>query len=337
MLLERHSAPLVNVALAVDCRLRLRHARAGGRRLARARPDRRGHDDARRVPDRRRARRARRAPHHGQPARPVVRSRLRATSENLRPSLAIFADVVLQPVVSRETSSASRRSAGSRRSGRRRRSRTRRRCACCPACSTARGTPTASRSPARAPSSRSTPSPATTSRSGTRTGSSRATRTLIVTGDTTMADAAARARSGVRRVGAGQGARQERSARWRGGAGGRVYLIDKPDAPQSVIVAAHVSEPGGQAGGSGHRDGACATSAAWRPRALTATCGSTSTGATARRAASATRAGSARSSSSRRCRPTRRRSRWSRWRKRFAAWRASARWPARSSRASCAT
>lgn len=30
-------------------------------------------------------------------------------------------------------------------------------------------------------------------------------------------------------------------------AGGRVYLIDKPDAPQSVIVAAHLSEPGGQA------------------------------------------------------------------------------------------
>ena len=30
-------------------------------------------------------------------------------------------------------------------------------------------------------------------------------------------------------------------------AGGRVYLIDKPDAPQSTIVAAHVSEPGGQA------------------------------------------------------------------------------------------
>jgi zinc protease len=29
--------------------------------------------------------------------------------------------------------------------------------------------------------------------------------------------------------------------------GGRVYLIDKPDAPQSVIVAAHVSEPSGQA------------------------------------------------------------------------------------------
>jgi zinc protease len=31
-------------------------------------------------------------------------------------------------------------------------------------------------------------------------------------------------------------------------AGGRVYLIDKPDAPQSTIIAAHLSEPGGQAG-----------------------------------------------------------------------------------------
>jgi zinc protease len=28
--------------------------------------------------------------------------------------------------------------------------------------------------------------------------------------------------------------------------GGKVYLIDKPDAPQSTIVAAHVTEPGGQ-------------------------------------------------------------------------------------------
>ncbi|MBA3322196.1 MAG: insulinase family protein, partial [Pyrinomonadaceae bacterium] len=30
-------------------------------------------------------------------------------------------------------------------------------------------------------------------------------------------------------------------------AGGKIYLIDKPDAPQSTIVAAHVSEPSGQA------------------------------------------------------------------------------------------
>jgi zinc protease len=31
------------------------------------------------------------------------------------------------------------------------------------------------------------------------------------------------------------------------GTGGKVYLIDKPDAPQSVIVATHVTEKGGQA------------------------------------------------------------------------------------------
>ena len=31
------------------------------------------------------------------------------------------------------------------------------------------------------------------------------------------------------------------------GSGGKVYLIDRPGAPQSVILAAHVSEPGGQA------------------------------------------------------------------------------------------
>jgi zinc protease len=30
------------------------------------------------------------------------------------------------------------------------------------------------------------------------------------------------------------------------GSGGKVYLIDRPGAPQSVILAAHVSEPGGQ-------------------------------------------------------------------------------------------
>ena len=46
-----------------------------------------------------------------------------------------------------------------------------------------------------------------------------------------------------RGAGAGQDASQPvpRARRAR-----RVYLIDKPDAPQSVIVAAHVSEPGGQ-------------------------------------------------------------------------------------------
>ncbi|HKR64538.1 MAG TPA: hypothetical protein VJZ00_12470, partial [Thermoanaerobaculia bacterium] len=38
-------------------------------------------------------------------------------------------------------------------------------------------------------------------------------------------------------------------------AGHKVYLIDKPDAPQSVIVATHVSEPGGVAEDLAIRDG----------------------------------------------------------------------------------
>ena len=69
---------------------------------------------------------------------------------------------------------------------------------------------------------------------------------VVVTGDTTMAKllpaleeafgAWAPGRAPAKQIGS--------AARTRGG---RVYLIDKPDAPQSTIVAAHVSEPGGQA------------------------------------------------------------------------------------------
>ncbi len=71
-----------------------------------------------------------------------------------------------------------------------------------------------------------------------------AAATLIVTGDTTLAAV----RPELERV----------FGRWRSGsvpvkriqpvpatAGRRVFLVDKPGAPQSVIVAAHVSEPGG--------------------------------------------------------------------------------------------
>jgi zinc protease len=70
--------------------------------------------------------------------------------------------------------------------------------------------------------------------------------TIIVTGDTTMAKLLP--------------ALEETFSTWKAGkapvkelasvaktAGGKVYLIDKPDAPQSTIVAAHVSEPSGQA------------------------------------------------------------------------------------------
>jgi zinc protease len=71
-----------------------------------------------------------------------------------------------------------------------------------------------------------------------------ANSTLIVTGDVTMAalapalDAAfgswPRGSAPTKAIGAAARA-----------AGGRVYLLDKPDAPQSVIVAAHVTEKGG--------------------------------------------------------------------------------------------
>ena len=74
MLIERHSTPLVNVSLAVDAGYAADSAEQGRRRVARARPARRRHDDARHVQDRRRARRARRAHHDRQLARPVVRA-----------------------------------------------------------------------------------------------------------------------------------------------------------------------------------------------------------------------------------------------------------------------
>lgn len=70
--------------------------------------------------------------------------------------------------------------------------------------------------------------------------------TVIVTGDTTMAKV--------------QPALEAAFSTWKPGKapvksvatvaktrGGKVYLIDKPDAPQSTILAAHVSEPSGQA------------------------------------------------------------------------------------------
>ena len=68
--------------------------------------------------------------------------------------------------------------------------------------------------------------------------------TLIVTGDVTMAQlepALAKAFGGW----AGGEAPKKSIGTVARSAGGKVYLIDQPDAPQSVIVAAHVSERGG--------------------------------------------------------------------------------------------
>jgi len=70
--------------------------------------------------------------------------------------------------------------------------------------------------------------------------------TLIVTGDVTMATLKPALEAAF-----GTWARGEAPEKAIGAVptatGGRVYLIDKPDAPQSVIVAAHTTEKGGAA------------------------------------------------------------------------------------------
>jgi zinc protease len=70
--------------------------------------------------------------------------------------------------------------------------------------------------------------------------------TVIVTGDTTLAAIVPELERAFGGWQPGQ-APQKRIASVAGPAAGRVYLVDKPGAQQSVIVAAHVSEPGGAA------------------------------------------------------------------------------------------
>ncbi len=70
--------------------------------------------------------------------------------------------------------------------------------------------------------------------------------TVIVTGDTTMAALLPELERAFSAWKPGQ-APEKRIQPVPAGSGKRVYLIDRPGAPQSVIVAAHVSEPGGQA------------------------------------------------------------------------------------------
>lgn len=70
--------------------------------------------------------------------------------------------------------------------------------------------------------------------------------TVIVTGDTTLAQLlpSLEAAFGAWKSGKAPAKNIGTVAKT---SGGKVYLIDKPDAPQSTIVAAHVSEPSGQA------------------------------------------------------------------------------------------
>jgi zinc protease len=69
--------------------------------------------------------------------------------------------------------------------------------------------------------------------------------TLVVTGDVTM-DTLLPALERAFSAWKGGEVPQKKLDTVAATAGGKVYLIDKPGAPQSVIVAAHLSEPGGQ-------------------------------------------------------------------------------------------
>jgi zinc protease len=69
--------------------------------------------------------------------------------------------------------------------------------------------------------------------------------TIIVTGDVTMATLKPALEQAFGRWPRGETPPKPIGAVARG-AGRKVYLVDQPDAPQSVIVAAHVSEPGGR-------------------------------------------------------------------------------------------
>ena len=69
--------------------------------------------------------------------------------------------------------------------------------------------------------------------------------TIIVTGDTTLDKVmpALEASFGAWRAGSAPAKDDAAAAKT---AGAKIYLIDKPDAPQSTIVAAHISQPQGQ-------------------------------------------------------------------------------------------
>jgi len=69
--------------------------------------------------------------------------------------------------------------------------------------------------------------------------------TVIVTGDVTMKDLLPQLERTLGSWKSGVAPRKN-LATVAHTSGKKVYLIDKPDAPQSVLIAAHVSEPGGQ-------------------------------------------------------------------------------------------
>ena len=67
--------------------------------------------------------------------------------------------------------------------------------------------------------------------------------TLVVVGDTTMAEIKPEARAALRRAGSRGGAGEERAPPSPRKAKPAVYLIDRPGAQQSLILAGHVAPP----------------------------------------------------------------------------------------------
>ena len=245
MLLERHTAPLVNVSLAVDAGYAADSPeKAGAASLALdLLDDGTTTRDTFAIADELDA--------LGAASRPAARSicrscgcrRCRATCG---PSLDALRRRRAAPVVPAGHGRAGEAAAaGADRPGEGD-AHARRPCASCRRCSTAPATPTATRSAARASSARCRRSRATIWWRGIATGSIPRNATLIVTGDTTMAAVLPELERAFGVVDGRDRRPPSACSPCRATAGKRVYLIDRPGAPQSVIVAAHVSEPGGQ-------------------------------------------------------------------------------------------
>ncbi len=244
ILLERHSTPIVNLALAVDAGYAADvSAKAGLASLALGLMDE-GTLDARHLPDRGRARRARRAAHDRQLARPL----LRATAGAAREPPAVAAD-------------HGRRRAQPRLPGRSRRAREAAAPGADPAGEAAADCRGAARAAADLCTAPGTPTACRFTGSGHEETIETLTRndlaawheawfhpnrsTIIATGDVTMAQLAPALEKAFGGWARGEAPAKRLDAVPRA-SGGKVYLIDRPDAPQSVIVAAHVSDAGGQ-------------------------------------------------------------------------------------------
>ena len=242
MLLERHATPIVNVTLAVDAGYAADPAgKAGLASLTLGlMDDGTTSRDTFRISDELDALGARLSTSSSLDLSFV---RLNALAATLVPSLTVMADVVRNPAFPADCSRSSRSGAVAQ-SARRRRNRSARPSARCRGCSMARGMPMPTRSPGPATRRAWRRSRGPISSRGTAPGSSPTGNTLIVTGDVTMAalKPALEAAFGAWPKGTPPSKSIKTVA---APAGGRVYLIDKPDATQSVIMAGHVTEPGG--------------------------------------------------------------------------------------------